>query len=71
MVALFDERQDGVGHRGRATGEEGTASAAFQLAHRFLQREVGQGAATPVEQLAVSPVAGGVFFSFHGVENQR
>ena len=37
MVALFDERQDGVGHRGRATGEEGAAGAAFQLAHRFLQ----------------------------------
>ncbi len=48
--------------------EEGAAGAAFQLAHRFLQREVGQGAATPVEQLAVGPIAGGVFFGFHGIE---
>ena len=71
MVALFDERQDGVGHRGRATGEEGAAGAAFQLAHRFLQREMGQGAATTVEQLAVGPIAGGVLFGLDGVENQR
>ncbi|VGQ09895.1 hypothetical protein SB00610_05370 [Klebsiella quasipneumoniae subsp. similipneumoniae] len=71
MVALLDKRQDSVGYRGGAAGEEGAAGAAFQLAHRFLQREVGQGAATPVKQLAVGPIASGVLFGLYGVENQR
>lgn len=41
MVALLDERQNGIRDRRRAAGEEGAAGAAFQLAHRFLQGEMG------------------------------
>lgn len=63
MVALLDKRRDSVSHRRGAAGEEGAAGAAFQLAHRFLQREMGQGAATTVEQLAVGPIAGGVLLA--------
>ena len=71
MVALLDKRQNGIGDRRRAAGKERAAGAAFQLAHRFLERKVGQRPATPVEQLAFGAVAGGVFFRFDGVENQR
>ncbi len=59
MVALLDKRRI-VLATAAAPQEEGAAGAAFQLAHRFLQREMGQGAATTVEQLAVGPIAGGV-----------
>ena len=71
MVALLDERQNGIRDRRRAAGEEGAAGAAFQLAHCFLQGEMGQRPATPVEQLAFGAVARRVLFRFDGVENQR
>ena len=37
MVALFHERQNGVGDRRRTARKQRAACAAFQLAHGFLQ----------------------------------
>ncbi|MNT05194.1 hypothetical protein D3C71_1504020 [compost metagenome] len=70
MVACADKGQNGVGDRRRAARIEHAACAALQLDHRILQREVGQGAASAVKQLAMSTFGGGLFFGRHGVKYQ-
>lgn len=38
MIALLHKSEDGVGNGSRTTREQGATRAAFQFAHRFLQR---------------------------------
>ena len=71
MVACVDEREDGVGDRRRAAGIEHAARAALQLGHRVLQREVGEGAAAAIEELAGGASRRGALFIGDAIEHQR
>ncbi|MNZ56847.1 hypothetical protein D3C78_748050 [compost metagenome] len=71
MIALFDKRQNSVCDSRRTAGEQRTACAAFQFAHRILQRKMGQRTAATVKQFAFRAVAGSVLFGLDGFKNQR
>ena len=70
MIALLHKSEDGVGNGSRTAREQGATRAAFQFAHRFLQREMRQGSATSIEKRTVGTVVCGLLFGLHGVKHQ-